>query len=265
MRTLSKVRWSDLRPDDFLKRQSACPIVYMPIGLCEPHGHVAALGLDTLKADYYCEEAAERFGGIVAPTQGYHIHECGFHKPWLDEVVGDTNPLLAGMPPQVVCYHFLYQLRAFANAGFHAVIVVSGHAGGSQKDLRRVAEAFTKSTGIPVVVKTDPEWGGYEGDHAGAYEISQLLAIHPAAVDLSLLDRMNDEGSGGRLALGLDAAEASPEKGKEINETIIAAIGAVAEDIRGGTPIKEPITYQLIEEIWSGVLAQGEWWSMGLK
>ena len=31
MRTLSKVRWSDLRPDDFLKRQSACPIVYMPI------------------------------------------------------------------------------------------------------------------------------------------------------------------------------------------------------------------------------------------
>ncbi|MDE0836688.1 MAG: creatininase family protein [Akkermansiaceae bacterium] len=265
MRTLSKVRWSDLRPDDFLERQRACPIVYMPIGLCEPHGHVAALGLDTLKADYYCEEAAERFGGIVAPTQGYHIHECGFHKPWLDEVVGDSNPLLAGMPPQVVCYHFLYQLRAFANAGFHAVIVVSGHAGGSQIDLRRVAKAFTNSTGIPVVVKTDPEWGGYEGDHAGAYEISQLQAIHPEAVDLSLLERMNDEGSGGRLALGLDAAEASPEKGKEINETIIAAIGAVAEDIRGGTPIKEPIDYQLIEEIWSGVLAQGEWWSMGLK
>ena len=78
----------------------------------------------------------------MAPTQGYHIHECGFHKPWLDEVVGDTNPLLAGMPPQVVCYHFLYQLRAFANAGFHAVIVVSGHAGGSQKDLRRVAKAL---------------------------------------------------------------------------------------------------------------------------
>ena len=186
-------------------------------------------------------------------------------EPLSDEVVGDTNPLLAGMPPQVVCYHFLYQLRAFANAGFHALIVVSGHAGGSQKDLRRVANAFTKSTGIPVVVKTDPEWGGYEGDHAGAYEISQLQAIHPEAVDLSLLERMNDEGSGGRLALGPDAAEASPEKATEINETIIAAIGAVADDLGGGTPIKESITYQLIEEIWSEVLAQGEWWSMGLK
>ena len=264
MRTLSKVRWSDLRPDDFLGRQRLCPIVYMPIGLCEPHGHVAALGLDTLKADYYCEEAAGRFGGIVAPTQGYHIHECGFHKPWLDEVVGDTNPLLAGMPPGVVCYHFLYQLRAYANAGFHAVIVVSGHAGGSQKDLRRVAKAFTRSTGIPVVVKTDPEWGGYEGDHAGAYEISQLQAIHPEAVDLSLLERMNDEGSGGRLALGLDAAEASPEKGTVINETIIAAIGAAAEDLREGISIKEPMNYQQTEDIWSEILAQGEWWSMNL-
>lgn len=178
-RTLTDVRWADLRPDDFLRRQRALPVVYLPLGLCEPHGHVAALGLDTLKADYYCDEAARLFGGIVAPTQGYHIHECGFHRPWLDEVVGNTNPLLAGMPPQVVCYHFLYQLRSFANAGFRAVIGVSGHAGGSQNDLRRVATVFSKVAGIPVTVRTDPEWGGYPGDHAGAYEISQLLAIHP--------------------------------------------------------------------------------------
>ena len=82
------------------------------------------------------------------------------------------------------------------------MIVVSGHAGGSQKDLRRVAAAFTKRTRIPVVVKTDPEWGGYEGDHARAYEITQLLAIHPDAVDLSLLKRMDEEGSGGRCRRG---------------------------------------------------------------
>ena len=56
---------------------------------------------------------------------------------------------------------------------------MSGHAGGSQNDLRRVATVFSKVAGIPVTVRTDPEWGGYPGDHAGAYEISQLLAIHP--------------------------------------------------------------------------------------
>jgi hypothetical protein len=77
--TSTSVRWAELRPDDFRARRDACPIVYLPIGLCEPHGHIAALGLDLLKAEYYCEQAAQRFGGVVAPAQGYHIHECGFH------------------------------------------------------------------------------------------------------------------------------------------------------------------------------------------
>ena len=81
MTTSTSVRWAELRPDDFRARRDACPIVYLPIGLCEPHGHIAALGLDLLKAEYFCEQAAQRFGGIVAPAQGYHIHECGFHAP----------------------------------------------------------------------------------------------------------------------------------------------------------------------------------------
>lgn len=263
VRPLSPVRWSDLRPDDLMRRQRECPVVYLPFGLCEPHGHVAAFGLDTLKADYYCEEAARRFGGVVAPTQGYHIHECGFHRPWLDEVVGEHNPRLAGMPPQVVALHFLYQLRAFANAGFRAVVGVSGHSGGSQNDLRRVAGEFTADTGVPVVVKTDPEWGGYEGDHAGAYEISQLMAIHPDAVDLSLLHRMHDDDSGGRMALGEDAGEASAEKGEEINETIIGAIGETVRKLTPAPPLAAAIDYPRTERIWQRVAAAGPWFSDG--
>jgi creatinine amidohydrolase/Fe(II)-dependent formamide hydrolase-like protein len=52
-------------------RRDLFPIVYLPMGLCEPHGHIAALGLDLLKAEYYCEQAADRFGVVVAPAQGY--------------------------------------------------------------------------------------------------------------------------------------------------------------------------------------------------
>jgi hypothetical protein len=43
--------------------------------------------------------AAARYGGIVAPSQGYHIHESRPHAPWLEEVVGDVNPRLAALPP----------------------------------------------------------------------------------------------------------------------------------------------------------------------
>ena len=62
--------------------------------------------------------------------------------------MGEENPLLGAIPPHVMLHLFLYQLRAFALAGFQGVIAVSGHAGGSQNDLRLVANAFTEKTGL---------------------------------------------------------------------------------------------------------------------
>jgi creatinine amidohydrolase len=251
-----KVLWAELRPDEFRVRCERCPVVYLPLGLCEPHGHVAALGLDLIKADYYCREAARRFGGIVAPSQGYHIHEAGFHAPWLAEVVGEENAMMAAIPPHVMLRLFLYQLRAFALAGFRAVIAISGHSGGSQEDLRRVATAFTAATGIPVVVKSDPECIPHlhGGDHAGRYEISQLLAIRPDLVDLSLLQRAKEPGSGGRMALGDDAGEADAVYGRMINEAIIGALGEMAAEANASAaPAVESsrLTYAVMEKIWA--------------
>jgi len=263
------VRWAELRPDDFRTRLDACPVVYLPLGLCEPHGHVAALGLDMIKADYYCDEAARRFGGIVAPSQGYHIHECGFHAPWLEEVAGQENPFMAALPPQVMAKLFLYQLRAFSNTGFRAIIAISGHSGGSQEDLRRVADAYTSQTRLPVLMKSDPEFvtGQFTGDHAGRYEISQLLDIRPDLVDLSLLNRRDDPESGGRLALGDDAAEATAEEGHAINEAILAAVGeAVREILYADAPPARLLTHADTESIWISIGGDdGPWFSNSLK
>jgi creatinine amidohydrolase len=260
--TTSETRWARLRPDQLRARMENLPLVYIPYGLCEPHGHIAPFGLDTLKADYYCDQAARRFGGVVAPTQAYHIHETGFHQPWLDEVVGDEQAYLGGMPPEPVCYHFLYQLRAFANAGFRAVIGVSGHSGGSQVDLRLVAEVFSRHTGIPVLFMSDPEFveGQYEGDHAGKYEISQLLAIEPDLVDMSLLQRGQEANSGGRLALGEDAAEATAEHGKQINEAIITAIGNKVSGLAMPPESPERITIEDAEQIWQNICTDPRAW-----
>lgn len=260
-----KVDWAELRPDEFRARCARRPVVYLPVGLCEPHGHVAALGLDLIKAEFYCRAAARRFGGIVAPAQGYHIHECGFHAPWLAETVGEENAMMAAIPPHVMARLFLYQLRAFALAGFRAVIAVSGHSGGSQEDLRRVGSAFTAATRIPVTVKSDPEWIPHlhGGDHAGRYEISQLLAMRPELVDLSQLGRGQEAGSGGRLALGDDAGEADAGYGRMINEAIITAVGEVAVGIRPGPALVAPaeLTYATTERIWSAVAATLPTWT----
>lgn len=257
-----RVRWAELLPHEFLARQAALPAIYLPLGLCEPHGQVAAFGLDTIKADYLCDEAARRFGGIVAPTMGYHIHESGPALAWLDEVVGEVNPLLGGMPPAVVLESFLYQLRAFANAGFRLVVAISGHNFG-QQDLRIVAEEFMRDCPIAVVVKSDPELvvGLHDGDHAGRYEISQLLHLRPDLIDMAQVDRPRTAALG-RFALNPDAGEASAALGAEIIERSLEAIGALV--VGQGTALQQPdatkLSYGDTDAIWQRVLARRSEW-----
>jgi len=262
------VRWAELLPDDFKSRIAACPVVYLPMGLCEPHGHIAAFGLDTIKADYLCDEGARRFGGIVAPTQGYHIHESGYHARWLEDVVGEENPLMTGLPPHVVLHQFLYQLRSFANAGFQGALVLSGHSGGNQNDLRQAASAFTNSFGMAVVVHSDPELveGRHPGDHAGKYEISQLLYLRPDLVDMKLINRRYEKNSGGQLALGDDASDATTAYGEQVMEDSLARIGEIVAELKQIPFANRPrIDFASVEAVWREFLKDAPHWKTAQK
>ena len=257
---MTRVHWAELMPEEFLLRLEEKPVAYLPMGLCEPHGHVAPFGLDTLKAEWLCAEAARRFGGVVAPTQAWHIHETGYHAPWLAEVMEGRNPRLGALPPHLVLETLLYQFRALANAGFRAVVVVSGHHG-AQEDLRMVAEAFSAAHPLQLFVRTDPELvaGRFTGDHAGRYELSQLLAIRPELVDMTRAARAADHPLG-RFAQNPDVAEASAAEGVEIFEAALTAIGAeVARfDLDGPEPMFLPM--EAIPPIWARLRArEAEW------
>jgi creatinine amidohydrolase len=254
------VRWAELKPEEFLRRLAERPVAYLPMGMVEPHGHAAAFGLDQIKAEYLCDEAAARFGGIVAPPQTYHIHETGFHGTWLEEVVGEVNPRLGGLPPDVVMRSLLFQLRVCVNAGFRAIMVVSGQ-NGAQGDLRLVADAFMELVDVPVVIRSDPELvrDTFPGDHAGRYEISQLLHIRPDLVDMTRLDRVLTDPLG-RFAQNPDAHEATAEYGEQVIETQIARIGELV-DRAGLGPADLPIlTFDDVEPAWSAVEQQRPKW-----
>ncbi len=144
---------------------------------------------------------------------------------------------MGGMPPDVMLRFFLYQLRAFANAGFQAIMAISGHAGGNQEDFRLVARLFENETGVQVIVKTDPELtnGKYSGDHAGKYEVSQLLHIRP---DLMKMDRISNakDSALGKLAQGEDAQKANAAFGAEIMEAIHQGVGHIIKALSLDTP-----------------------------
>lgn len=254
------VRWVELKPAEFLRRIAERPVAYLPMGMVEPHGHAAAFGLDLIKAEYLCDEAAARFGGIVAPAQTYHIHETGFHGTWLEEVVGDVNPRLGGLPPDVVMRSLLFQLRVCVNAGFRSVMVVSGQ-NGAQGDLRLVAEEFMKIVAVPVVVRSDPELvrGTFPGDHAGRYELSQLLYIRPDLVDMTRLGRVSSDPLG-RFAQNPDAHEASAEYGEHIIEAQIARIGELTDQAGLGAPDLPTLTFDDVEPAWAAVERQRPSW-----
>jgi creatinine amidohydrolase len=258
------VRWMELLPEEFERRLATRPLAYLPMGIVEPHGHGAAFGLDMIKADFICDQAALRFGGIVAPSQAYHIHEVGFHAPWLQEVVGEVNPRLAALPPDVVMKALLFQLRAFVNAGFRAVLVLSGQ-NGAQADLRLVAQEFGAAFGIPVVVQSDPELvrGEFPGDHAGRYEISQLLHVRPDLVDLTRLDRAATDPLG-RFAQNVDAHEATADYGRRIIEAQIARVGVLADEAGLGPSDVPFLGFDEVEQVWDSIAARrSEWVSYG--
>jgi creatinine amidohydrolase len=253
-------RWAELLPREFLARQHQLPLVYLPLGLCEPHGHAAAFGLDTLKAEWLCEQAAQRFGGIVAPTQGYQIHETGYHRPWLAEVLGDVNPHLGSVPPDVLLRMLLFQLRAFVNAGFGGIVVLTGHHG-NQADLRLVAGEVMRTRPVRIIAVSDPELArpNYTGDHAGRYELSQLLYIRPDLVDL---ERVGDSSSSalGRFAQGEDAAEATAEYGHRILEHSLTELERLIATGQPFTHPIEPLSIEATEEMWARITARRDEW-----
>lgn len=261
-----KTKWAELLPDEFLERQQQVPIAYLPMGLCEPHGYISAFGLDTIKAEFICEAAASKVGGIVAPTQGYHIHETGYHAPWLEEVLGEANPYMASIPPEILLHLFLYQLRAFSNAGFKGVIVITGHSGGNQDDLRIMTTAFMEEFPLKIEVRADPELveGKYEGDHAGKYEISQLMYIRPDLINMDKIQRQYEDKSLGRFALGADAIEATPELGKKIIDACIEETCEITNSLNQGIDRNRPlehINFKQIESIWQSLYPQRATWT----
>lgn len=255
------VAWEYLLPEEFVRRLAARPVVYLPLGLCEPHGHIAPFGLDTIKARYLCEEAARRFGGIVAPTMAYQIHETGYHAPWLREVMGDVNPRLAALPPHIVLETFLYQLRAFRNAGFAGAVAVSGHHGGNQEDLRRVARVFSAAYPFEVFACSDPELveGHYQGDHAGFYEISQLLAIDPSLIDLDRVERTRSSPLG-QFAQNPDAGQASAAEGRRILECALDHLGRVVAGFTLAVRDSAPIPMEAMAPLWAHIYADRAQW-----
>lgn len=183
-----QVRWWEMLPDELLHAIATRRVCYSAYGLAEPHGPYDALGLDYIKAQSLVELAAQTHNAVVAPPCAWHIQERP-EFPWL-ESQGVTQALCSSIPTDLFFRIVMHQIRSIDARGFHAAILVTGHYGGVERDLRLVAEYYLRRTGSPlrIAALSDAEaieHENYRGDHAGICETSQLMYFRPDLVDLS--------------------------------------------------------------------------------
>jgi creatinine amidohydrolase len=147
------------------------------------------------------------------------------------------------------------------NAGFRGIVVLTGHHG-NETDLRLVATEVMRTCPVRIITVGDPELArpDYTGDHAGRFELSQLLHIRPDLVDL---DRLDDVGSSplGRFAQGLDAEEATAEHGRNILEHSLTQLQRLIDLHQPLPESVEPLSIPATEEIWQRIALRRDEWS----
>ncbi|MCX5659189.1 MAG: creatininase family protein [Planctomycetota bacterium] len=186
--TPTKVRWEEMLPDELLEAIAVRKVCYAGYGLAEPHGPYSALGLDFIKAKGICEMAAEAHGAVVAPPFAWHIMDRPAF-PWAERS-GAPQTLGSAIPTDLFFRMVMHQIRCIDARGFAAAILITGHYGGVERDLRLVAEFYLRRTGSPLRITAiaDNEcmtFENYRGDHGGITETAQLHYIRPDLVDLS--------------------------------------------------------------------------------
>ncbi|MEZ4862937.1 MAG: creatininase family protein [Caldilineaceae bacterium] len=259
---MREVRWERMFPDELEAALTACPVVYFPYGLCEPHGPQNAVGLDALKAHAVCCRAAQEHGGLVAPPDYWHIHEIGLYASWAAEWAGEARPWLTALPPWMHFKNICYQLRAADALGFHAAILLTGHYGPNWEDLKTLLAMLQphfamRLYGLPDFEANQPGFdndGKATGDHAGKVETSLLWALEPDCVDLSRLPAQDTPGP--HFAMGPTASLADRRVGERMVADEVRWLGAKAAkllaDYTQNKPAqRQPLSFMAIEQIWA--------------
>lgn len=256
---MREVRWERMFPDELEAAFEKYPVVYLPYGLCEPHGPQNALGLDALKAHGICCKAARAHGGVVAPPDYWHIHECGGYAVWAFQQIGEQRPWMTSVPPWVHFKNVCYHLRAVDAAGFHAAILFTGHYGPNWKDLKTLVNILQphfrmRIAGIPDFEANEPGYDGDTGDHAGKVETSLLWALEPECVDVSRIPP--DDAAGPHFAMGPTARRANRKIGLRMVDDQVAWLGRTAKQMlaeyaASDASTRKALSYADIEQIWA--------------
>ena len=180
---MDRLSWTDIRAEQERGRGT----VVVAFGATEQHGPHLPLATDALLGDHLARLVADRLDSFVAPTVRIGCSEHHLEFPGTISFSQDTfHRIVADI------------VASLARGGFDRVILIPTH-GGNFGPLGDAVEKLGPDPGIEVRALTDltallaiaqlgeSEHGvpmGEGGLHAGEWETSMLVAIHPDLVHM---------------------------------------------------------------------------------
>lgn len=228
--------------DAFARRIAQNPVVLLPMGATEQHGHHLPLGVDTILAEAVAVRVAEATGATVLPAMPF-----GYSWVWRDAPGSVTieAKTLEDVIVQVA--------ESLARHGVRHLFLINGHEanGATMKyaarrlwddDQIKVWRLFYPDLATVMAEHCEsPTWHGIV--HACEFETSLMLAIAPHLVDMDQAVREyppKDTGyfAGGRPMGDLsesgvfgDATLATAEKGEAMLSVFVQSMSEIINDI----------------------------------
>jgi creatinine amidohydrolase len=178
---LDKLTWPQVKAEIDAGRDT----VVLALGATEQHARHMPLATDALIGDHLARALADRLDAFLAPTLrvGCSEHHVGF--------AGTMS-----LAPETFAAVVADLVRSLVKGGFRRIVLVPSHGGNFAPLAAAVAElperdSVTALTDLGVLFEIpqigEREYGvplGEGGLHAGEWETSMLLAIHPELVSM---------------------------------------------------------------------------------
>jgi creatinine amidohydrolase len=227
---------------EFENGLKTCRTVFIPFGSVEEHGYHLPLSTDTIQA-YEVGKGASRIVPLfVAPPVHYGCCRSTSCHPGTISITTDT---LKRLMKDIV--------RSFYSHGLKNYIIMTGHAGGTHRMALQDAgeELIFEFFDINLAVVTEYDLARHEGHdiietegdaHAGEIETSRIMHSHPHLIKGTGLREFPEFPVGilvrnkrkfWKNGVWGDPGKASPEKGKRLNELVIAKVVELVKTIEG--------------------------------
>lgn len=174
-------------------------VCFLPVGSLEQHGYHMCLNVDTLLPTAVCERIARAVDGLVVPCVQYG------YKSQQRSGGGQSYPGTVSLDAENLVGTIRDILREIIKHGARKIVLLSGHYENNMfmleaidlaqrdaesrgiKDLRFMMLSYWDFLDDQGVIDTLYPDGlpGWDVEHAGLFETSLMLHLHPHLVDLS--------------------------------------------------------------------------------